>query len=59
MEKAPIAEAAIPKCNLKYLDGEEMKTALGGYLEVLMEQNPESIGGSLPGDDFYYTETED
>ncbi|MGN8633004.1 ABC transporter substrate-binding protein [Blautia sp. HCP3S3_G3] len=59
VEKAPIAEAAIPKCNLKYLDGEEMKTALGGYLEVLMEQNPESIGGSLPGDDFYYTETED
>ena len=59
VENAPIAEAAIPKCNLKYLDGEEMKTALGGYLEVLMEQNPESIGGSLPGDDFYYTETED
>ena len=59
VEKAPIAESAIPKCNLKYLDGEEMKTALGGYLEVLMEQNPESIGGSLPGDDFYYTETED
>lgn len=54
VEKAPVAEAALPKCNLKYMDGEEMKTALQGYLEVLFEQNPESVGGSLPGDDFYF-----
>lgn len=59
VEKAPVAEAAIPKCNLKYMEGEKMKTALSGYLEVLMEQNPESVGGSLPGDDFYYIEKED
>lgn len=59
VEKAPIAEAAIPKCNLKFLDGEEMKTALSGYLEVLLEQNPESVGGSLPEDDFYYIEAEE
>lgn len=54
VEKAPIAEAALPKCNLKYMDGEDMKAALKGYLEVLFEQNPESVGGSLPGDDFYF-----
>ncbi len=54
VEKAPIAEAALPKCNLKFLEGEEMKTALSGYLEVLGEQNPKSIGGSNPADDFYY-----
>lgn len=59
VEKAPIAEAALPKCNLKYMDGEEMKTALSGYLEVLLEQNPDSVGGSLPGDDFYYMPTEE
>lgn len=59
VEKAPIAEAAIPKCNLKYMDGEEMKNALTGYLDVLMEQNPEAIGGNLPGDDFYYLEEND
>lgn len=52
--KAPIAEAAIPKCNLTYLDGEEMKQALSGYLKILYEQNPEAIGGTLPGNDFYY-----
>ena len=59
VEKAPVAQAALPKCNLKYMDGEEMKAALSGYLEVLMEQAPESIGGSLPEDDFYFIPTED
>ena len=27
---------------------------LSGYLEVLYEQAPESVGGSLPDDAFYY-----
>lgn len=52
--KEPIALKAIPKCNITYIDGADMKRALSGYLEVLYEQNPESIGGALPGDDFYY-----
>lgn len=52
--KEPIALKAIPKCNITYIDGADMKQALSGYLEVLYEQNPESIGGALPGDDFYY-----
>ena len=59
IEKAPVAEKALPKCNLTYLDGEEMKTALGGYLEVLFAQEPASVGGALPADDFYYMEAED
>ena len=54
-----MAQAAIPKCNLKSLDGEEMKAALSGYLEVLLEQAPESIGGSLPEDDFYFIPAEE
>jgi NitT/TauT family transport system substrate-binding protein len=52
--KAPIAEKAIPYCNITYIDGEKMKTAMAGYLQVLFEQNPKSIGGALPEDDFYY-----
>ena len=52
--KEPIALKAIPKCNITYIDGADMNQALSGYLEVLYEQNPESIGGALPGDDFYY-----
>lgn len=49
-----IAQRAIPSCNITYLEKEEMKQALSGYLEVLYNQNPESIGGSLPKEDFYY-----
>ena len=54
IEKAPVAAKAMPKCNITYIDGTGMKTALSGYLEVLFEQDASSVGGSLPGDDFYY-----
>lgn len=54
VEKAPIAQKALPYCNIVCLTGQEMKDALSGYLSTLMEQDPKSIGGQLPGDDFYY-----
>ena len=54
IEKAPVAAKAMPKCNITYIDGTDMKTALSGYLEVLFEQDASSVGGSLPSDDFYY-----
>ncbi len=52
--KAAVAEKAIPHCNITYIDGEEMKTSLSGYLQVLFDMNPASVGGTLPGEDFYY-----
>lgn len=52
--KAPIAQKAIPFCNITCVDGEEMKTALSGYLEVLHALEPTSVGGAVPADDFYY-----
>jgi len=52
--KATVAEKAIPYCNIYYMEGTEMKTSMQGYLKVLLEQNPKSIGGKLPKDDFYY-----
>lgn len=52
--KAPIAKKALPYCNIEYVAGEEMKEALSGYLNVLFEQNPASVGGALPDDAFYY-----
>jgi NitT/TauT family transport system substrate-binding protein len=52
--KAPIAEKAIPYCNITFLAGVDMEKAVGGYLEALYAQNPKSTGGALPGDDFYY-----
>lgn len=52
--KADIAKAALPNCNITFLAGQEMKAALGGFLQVLYDQNPASVGGTLPADDFYY-----
>ena len=54
IEKVPVAVKAMPECNITYIDGNDMKTALAGYLEVLFAQDASSVGGSLPGDDFYY-----
>ena len=52
--KAAIAKQAIPFCNVTGTTGEEMIPVVNGYLNVLFEQNPGSVGGKLPADDFYY-----
>ena len=52
--KAAVAEKAIPACNITYLAGQQMKNATTGYLQVLFDQNPKSVGGQLPDDGFYY-----
>lgn len=52
--KAPIAQKAIPACGITCITGQEMKNALEGYLQVLFDQNPQSVGGALPAADFYY-----
>lgn len=54
VEKAAVAAKALPYCNIVCITGEEMKTALSGYLNVLYEADASSVGGTLPGDDFYY-----
>lgn len=54
IEKAPVAKKAIPYCNITCIQGTEMKSALSGYLQVLYDQDPSSVGGTLPADDFYY-----
>ena len=51
---AALAEAAIPECNITFIDGAALKSTLAGYLGVLFAADPASVGGSLPGDDFYY-----
>ena len=50
-----VALQAIPACNITFITNTEMKDKLSGYLNVLFEQNPKSVGGELPADDFYYT----
>ena len=49
-----IAKKALPECNIVYIDGAEMKEKLSGYLEVLKQENPQAVGGTLPTDEFYY-----
>ena len=54
IENPTIAANAIPHCSIESVVGQEMKTSLSGYLKVLHDANPQSVGGSLPADDFYY-----
>ena len=55
ISNAEIAKTAIPLCNIKYMDGDEMKAAVSGYLSILYNSNPASVGGELPADTLYYT----
>ena len=52
--KAAIAKQAIPYCGLTFVDGKELKEGLSGYLKVMYDANPKSVGGKLPEDNFYY-----
>ncbi len=54
IDNANLAKEAIPRCNIKYMDSEDMKKAVGGYLKVLYDSNPASIGGEMPSDGIYY-----
>lgn len=53
VEKAPVAQKAIPKCNITCITGEEMKEMLSDYLDILEKQDASFIGGAAPDDDFY------
>jgi transporter protein len=53
--KAPVAAKAIPYCNLVSITGDEMKKDAEDYLKTLFDADPKSVGGALPGEEFYYT----
>lgn len=52
--KAALAQKALPNCNIVFETGDEMKTDLETYFNVLYAADPTSVGGQLPADDFYY-----
>ena len=54
--KAAIAKKALPKCNIVYRIGDEMKADVNAYLQVLYDASPAAVGGKLPDGNFYYTE---
>ena len=52
--KAAVAKNALPKCNITFIAGDEMKSALSGFYKALFDLAPESVGGALPNEDIYY-----
>jgi len=51
---AEVAVKALPACNITFIEGDELREKLSGYLTVLFEQNPKSVGGSVPDEAFYF-----
>lgn len=56
LPKLPIAKAALAnlKGSIVFREGKEMKESLVSFYGVLLESAPDSIGGALPSDGFYY-----
>ena len=51
--KAAVAAKAIPNCNVCFITGAEMQSAMAEFLNIMFEVAPASVGGAIPGDDFY------
>lgn len=51
--EASIVEKAIPNCNICFITGAEMKSALENLYGILAELQPSAIGGALPDEGFY------
>ncbi|HBJ19341.1 MAG TPA: hypothetical protein DDY70_06375, partial [Clostridiales bacterium] len=56
LPKLPIAKKALAnlKGSIVFREGKEMKSTLVSFYGVLLESSPDSIGGALPSDSFYY-----
>ena len=51
--KAAVAAKAIPNCNVCFITGADMQAALSEFLTIMHGVAPASVGGAVPGDDFY------
>ena len=51
--KAAVAAKAIPNCNVCFITGADMQAAMSEFLTIMHGVAPASVGGSIPGDDFY------
>jgi NitT/TauT family transport system substrate-binding protein len=52
--KAAVAQEAIPRCYLRYQSAKDSKESVNSFLQVLYDFAPQSIGGKMPDDAFYY-----
>lgn len=54
LDNAAMADASIGKSNIVFITGSDMRDMAEAMLNVLFDANAKSVGGALPGDDFYY-----
>lgn len=47
-------EKGLVRTNLKYVDAFKVQAEIGRFLQRLMEYAPESVGGKIPNEGFYY-----
>jgi NitT/TauT family transport system substrate-binding protein len=52
--KAAVVRDAVPSSNYVFIPAQEARPSLEALFQVFLEFSPVSIGGKLPGDDFYY-----
>ncbi len=51
---APVAALSIPRCNIVFIEGDEMISYLNAFYTVLFNADSKSIGGTMPGEALYY-----
>jgi NitT/TauT family transport system substrate-binding protein len=51
---AAIAEQALPRTHITFISGETMKRNLLGFYNVLYQAAPQSIGGRIPDENFFF-----
>jgi NitT/TauT family transport system substrate-binding protein len=54
LPKAAVAERALPNCHIVCIDGTPMRRQIEPLLGIWFAANPASVGGEMPGEDFYY-----
>jgi len=55
---AETIEAALPRLNMTWIPAAEARHSVEVFLEVLARENPASIGGRLPGPEFFLSGSE-
>lgn len=53
MDNQQMAQKAIPNCSIVFITPSEAKSDLQKYFDVLASFEPKSVGGKVPGEDFY------
>ena len=54
-----LAEISIPRCNLHFMEAWKGRKGIEEYLKVFYNFNPQSIGGKLPDEFFYFKKQTD